>query len=98
MINVHTVHFTADKKLLDFVNEKISKLKTFNDTITSIDVYLKLENTSDHVKDKVVELKINVLNNKIFVKESTKTFENSLQLVVSKAKEKLKRKKDILKG
>ena len=32
-INIQSVHFNADGKLLDFINEKVSKLNTFYDGI-----------------------------------------------------------------
>ena len=41
---IHTVHFKADKKLLDFIHDKINKLQLFNQAITSIEVFLILEN------------------------------------------------------
>nr|MBA3664970.1 HPF/RaiA family ribosome-associated protein [Bacteroidota bacterium] len=32
-INIQSVHFNADSKLLDFVNEKVNKLTTYYDGI-----------------------------------------------------------------
>lgn len=96
-LNVHSVHFDADEKLIELIREKVKKLENFNNTITSIDVYLKLEG-SQPVKDKVVEIKINILKNQIFVKEKTKTFEESLSIALDAAISQLRRKKEILKG
>ena len=44
---IHTVHFKADKKLLDFIHDKINKLQLFNQAITSIEVFLILENDKE---------------------------------------------------
>lgn len=96
-LNVHSVHFDADEKLIELIKEKVKKLENFNNTITSVDVYLKLEG-SQPVKDKVVEIKINILKNQIFVKEKTKTFEESLSIALDAAISQLRRKKEILKG
>jgi putative sigma-54 modulation protein len=40
-ITVQSIHFTADKKLLDFIQKKVDKLGTFYDHIVSGEVYLK---------------------------------------------------------
>ena len=46
-VNVHAVNFNVDKKLVDFVEERIIKLEKFYDKIVSYDVFLKVEKTSD---------------------------------------------------
>jgi len=97
-LNVHNVHFDADEKLVKLIEEKSKKLYNFNDTITSVDVYLKLENTSEFVKDKIVEIKINVLKDILFTKESSKTFEESFAMALDSSIKQLKKKKEILKG
>lgn len=96
-LNVHPVHFKADEKLIKLVREKVEKLNIFNDTITSVDVYLKLDG-SQVVKDKIVEIKVNILKNQIFVKEKTKTFEESLSIALDSAISQLRKKKEMLKG
>jgi putative sigma-54 modulation protein len=40
-VNIETVHFTADAKLIDHVNKKVQKLSTFHDRIVRTDVFLK---------------------------------------------------------
>ena len=76
-INIQTVHFDADEKLLDFVAKKIQKLATFHDRITKVDVFLKLDNLVHSIKDKVVEIKIHIPKQDCFVKASAKSFEAS---------------------
>ena len=61
-LKIHSVHFESDQKLIEMINERCLKMQNFNDTITSVDVYLKLENGHDHIHDKVVEIKTNILN------------------------------------
>ena len=46
-INFQSVNFKADQKLEDFVSKKLEKLNRFDNKIISINVYLKVENTSD---------------------------------------------------
>lgn len=94
-INVHAVNFTIDKKLIDFVQERLGKLEKYYDRVVSSDVFLKLENTSDK-ENKTVEIKILVPGDEFIVKKTNKTFEeatdlasDALERVLIKRKEKL---------
>ena len=44
---VHSIHFTADRKLLDFVQEKTSKLELIFDQIIACEVYLRLDKNNE---------------------------------------------------
>ena len=46
-INIESVHFTADQKLIAYVNEKVEKLLTYFDQINGAEVILKLDKSSD---------------------------------------------------
>ena len=59
-VNIQTQRFDADSKLVTFIEKKLSKLVQYNDRITKIDVYLKLENVTHKVKDKVAEIKVHI--------------------------------------
>lgn len=93
-VNIHVVHFVADEKLIELVNRKAEKLLTFNDRITSIDVYLKLDNVSHHIKDKIVEIKVHIPKQECFVKTSSKHFETSFEEAYLSVINQLKRKKE----
>ena len=80
-IKVETPHFTADKKLLDYTEKKISKLEHYYDRIMDIEVLMKLEN-SGQVKDKIVEIILRVPGDTIFIKEVDKTFEAAVDAAV----------------
>ena len=95
-VNVHAVNFNVDKKLVDFVEERIVKLEKFYDKIVSYDVFLKVEKTSDK-ENKVVEVKVIVPGDEFIVKKQCKTFEEgvelaseSLERLLLKRKEKVK--------
>ena len=92
-VNMQAVHFTADQKLVDFIEKKLSKLDQFYDRITSADVYLKLENTGQ-VKDKIAEIHINVPGTSLITKESQKTFEAAVDLSIDSLKRQIKRHKE----
>lgn len=97
-IRVQSIHFTADSKLLDFIQTRVDKLDQFFDQIISGEVYLKLEN-ADNEENKITEIKLLLPGNDLFAKEKCKTFEEatdkaieSLRRQVDKHKEKLRAK------
>ena len=46
-IQIHSVRFDADKRLIDFVHQKIGKLNQVSDDIVSAEVYLRLDKDQD---------------------------------------------------
>ncbi|MFZ4671883.1 MAG: ribosome hibernation-promoting factor, HPF/YfiA family [Flavobacterium sp.] len=78
-INVHAVNFAVDKKLVDFIQERVGKLEKFYDKIVSSDIFLKVDNTSAK-ENKIVEVKIHVPGDDFMVKKQCKTFEEAVEL------------------
>lgn len=95
-INIQTVHFDADEKLIEFVNKKMSKLETFHDRITKVEVFLKLDNLVHSIKDKIVEIKVHIPKQDCFVKSTSKTFEESFEHAFESIVNQLKKKKEKL--
>ena len=95
-VNIQTVHFDADDKLVDYVTKKIEKLNTFHDQILKVDLFLKLDNVVHSIKDKVVEIKVHVPKYDFFVKASSKSFEESFDNAMDSLISQIKRKKDKL--
>ncbi len=95
-VNIQTVHFDADEKLLELVSKKVEKLNTFHDRITKVDVFLKLDNLVHNIKDKIVEIKVHVPKHEFFVKSSTKSFEESFDAAFESIINQIKRKKEKL--
>lgn len=93
-VQIQTVHFDADSKLLDRVNEKLAKLQTFHDRIVGVEVYLVLDNVAHKIKDKVAEIKVYVPKHSYFVKHSSKTFEESFDLAFDSMVNRIKRQKE----
>lgn len=94
-IQVHTVHFTADQKLLDFIQRKLDKLDTFHDKIISGEVYLRLDgNDSQKIRLKVLEVKLLLPGDSVFVREQGRSFEEATDIAVDTLKNGLKRHKD----
>ena len=94
-MKVHTqsVHFDADAKLLDFIDKKVGKLQTFFDRIIKADVFLRLEKTGQ-VQDKIAEVKIHVPGSVLIAKETSKTFEASIDNSVAALKRQLIKRKE----
>lgn len=78
---IHAVQFNADQKLIEFVEERVSKLEQFFDNLIHADVFLKLENTSE-LDNKIVEIKIGVPGNDLFAKKQAKSFEEAADQAV----------------
>jgi putative sigma-54 modulation protein len=76
-IRVQSVHFTADQKLLDFIQKKADKTDTFFDKIVSAEVILKLDKSSEDMKNKVLEVKVMIPGMVLFAKENCKSFEEA---------------------
>lgn len=95
-VNIQTVHFSADSKLISYIEKKLSKLFQFHDKITKIDVYLKLDNVVHTIKDKVAEIKVHIPKHDFFVKHSSKSFEESFDEALDSVIVQIKRKKEKL--
>ena len=78
-VNVHAVNFTVDRKLVDFIQERMEKLEKYYDKIVSFDVFLKVEKTSEK-ENKIVEVKVHVPGDDLMVKKQCKTFEEAVEL------------------
>jgi putative sigma-54 modulation protein len=86
-IRVQSIHFNADKKLLEFIQKKADKLDLFFDQIISGEVYLRLENVDDE-DNKICEIKLNVPGGTMFAKEQKKSFEEATDLAIESLKNK----------
>ena len=93
-MQIQTVHFDADSKLIEYVTQKVEKLKTFHDRIISVEVYLILDNLAHQIKDKVAEIKVHVPRHSYFVKHTSKTFEESFSAAFGSMANQLKRQKE----
>jgi len=76
-VNIQTVHFDADSRLMDYINQKLQKLKNFNGRIIEVNVFLKLDNVVHAIKDKIAEIRVHIPRHNFFVKSTSKSFEDS---------------------
>ncbi len=94
-IEIQSVNFTADKKLVERIEQKIEKFKTFHDKIIDTEVYLKLDNVVHNIKDKVVEIKVHVPGKTYFTKSESKKIEDSFESAFEAMVKKLKSEREI---
>lgn len=96
-VKIQSVHFDADKKLVDFIQERINKLHHFYDGIISSDVTLKLDK-SDVDANKVAEIKLHISGNDLFAKKNCKSFEEAIDTSIDALKTQVKRHKEKIRG
>ena len=92
-VNAQSVNFTADGKLIDFIQARLNKMELFYDKVISSDVYLKVENTSAK-ENKIVEIKVLVPKDKFVVKKQCKSFEEAVDTACSSLERKLVKRKE----
>jgi putative sigma-54 modulation protein len=96
-LDIQSIHFDADHKLLEYIQKKVDKLDTFYDGIVDAIIFLRLEN-NDQQENKTVELKVNVSNSTLFSKEKGTSFESATDIAVEALKAQLKKYKDKLRS
>lgn len=93
-VNIQTVRFDADSRLMEYVSRKLQKLTTFHDRIIQVDVFLKLDNVVHTIKDKIAEIRVHVPRHDFFVKSTSKSFEESFDTALDSIVTQIKRKKE----
>ncbi len=78
-LQVHAIHFDADRKLVNFINTKVNKLEMFVDNIVAGEVFLKLDKDNKD-ENKVAEIKISMPGKELFAKKQCRSFEEATDL------------------
>lgn len=86
-VQVHSIHFDADIKLIQFIQKKLDKLDTFYDRMVDGEVFLRLNNEGK--ENKTVEIKLRVPGNNLFAIEKARTFEEATDLATDALKAQL---------
>ena len=94
-VNVQSVNFNVDRKLVDFIESKVSNLDRFFDKVIGTDVYLKVLNTSEK-ENKITEIKMNIPGDELIVKKQCKTFEEGIDSATDSLRRQLNKKKEKL--
>lgn len=91
-VDIQTLKFDADQKLIDFVEAKVNKMDKFEDSITSVGVILRLEKDNEH-GNKVAAISIEVPGDKFVAEKQCKTFEEAVDLSIDALKKQLSKYK-----
>lgn len=89
---VNTVHFTADQKLVDFIQGKVKKLELMYDRIIASEIYLRLDK-SEEKDNKIAEVKLLLPGSELFAKKQCKSFEEAADLAVAALKKQVEKYK-----
>ena len=92
-LQMSSIKFDADVKLLDFIQKKADKLETFYDKIIDCEVNMKLDNNETN-ENKVVEMKLNVPGSTLFARQQSKSFEAATDQAVEALRRQLKKYKE----
>ncbi|HNW98216.1 MAG TPA: ribosome-associated translation inhibitor RaiA [Bacteroidales bacterium] len=96
-VKISTIHFKADKKLEDFVQERLQKLSGIYDGVIGSDVTLKLDKNST-TENKVAEIKLFIKGNDLFAKKQCKSFEEATDTAVDALRKQLTKYKEKIQG
>jgi putative sigma-54 modulation protein len=96
-VQIHSVRFDADKKLIDFVHQKLGKLTQYGEDIVNAEVYLRLDKDQDR-ENKISEIKLELSGGPLFAKKQSKTFEEATDDAVDALKKQITRHKQKKRG
>ncbi|MCK3686232.1 ribosome-associated translation inhibitor RaiA [Maribellus sp. YY47] len=97
-VKINSVHFSADQKLVDFVNKKVGKLDTFFDGIIKAEVTLKVVKP-ETANNKVAELELSIpAQDNLFAKKQADSFEEAIDLAIDALKKQIDKYKEKLKN
>ncbi|HTE29767.1 MAG TPA: HPF/RaiA family ribosome-associated protein [Chryseolinea sp.] len=88
-LQVHSIHFDADIKLINFIQKKLNKLETFYDRMVDGEVFLRLNN--EGIENKTVEIELRVPGSRLFATEKARSFEAATGLATDALRVQLKK-------
>jgi putative sigma-54 modulation protein len=88
-LEFQSIHFDADRKLINFIQKKVDKLETYYDRLVDGEVFLRLNN--EGIDNKTVEIKLNVPGTQLFAIEKARSFEAATDQATEALKNQLKK-------
>lgn len=92
-VKIQSVKFDADRRLLDFVESKVSKLDRFAERSTGADVILKLDKDPDR-GNKVAVIRLEVPGSDLVAEHRSSSFEESVDGAVDALKKQIEKHKE----
>ena len=84
-LQIQSIHFVADQKLLDYIQAKLSKLDKYFDHITDGQVFLKVDKP-ETFRNKIIEVKLNMPGEQLIATEQGDKFEEVTDLALENLK------------
>ncbi|MFI3302292.1 MAG: ribosome-associated translation inhibitor RaiA [Rikenellaceae bacterium] len=91
-VQIQSVKFDADKKLLDFVESKMEKLDRFADNSTGAEVILKLDKDNEK-GNKVALITLRIPGDDLVAERQAKTFEEAVDEAIDAIKKQIEKAK-----
>jgi len=92
-VQIQSVKFDADKRLIDFIETKMTKLDRFVERSTGAEVTLKLDKDPER-GNKVATIKLEVPGNDIIAEHRSASFEESVDAAIEAVKKQLEKHKE----
>jgi putative sigma-54 modulation protein len=92
-LQMHSIHFDADGKLINFIQKKADKLETYYDQIIDGEVFMRLDK-NDRSENKIIEIKLNVPGRQFFAKSQNDSFEAAADESVEALRRQIKKYKE----
>jgi putative sigma-54 modulation protein len=92
-VNIQSVHFDADQKLIDFIEGKVLKLTSQYDKIIETDVTLRIDKATNN-ENKIAEIRLHVPGNDLYAKRQCKSFEEATDQSVDALKNQIIKHKE----
>ena len=92
-LQMHSIHFDADQKLIGFIQKKADKLDTYYDRIIDGEVFMRLDKNS-RSDNKIVEIKMNVPGKQMFSKNQNGSFEAAADEAIEQLRRQIKKHKE----
>ncbi len=92
-VNVNSIHFHADSKLITYIERKLSRLSRFFDRISEAEVSLKLQDTGGRVREKTAEIHLRMPNGWVIDRKTGDSFEMAVNASVDTLKRQVSKHK-----
>ena len=92
-VEIQSVKFDADKKLVDFIQSKMNKMDRFVENALSSQVTLKIDK-DDEQGNKVAVVKIDVAGGELLAERRCKSFEEAIDLCLDAIKKQIDKYKE----
>lgn len=91
-VTINSVHFKADKKLEEFITQKVEKMCAKLPDVIGSEVTLKIENT-DSPDNKIVDIRLMLRGNDLYASKISKSFEESTDDAIDALKKQIEKYK-----